>query len=264
MLAHGFVDRLTKDIDLFTDRDVAEALSVARGLRTALAAQGLEVRNGPVPPEHRMVVRDPASGRECAVDVFADGGRLQPRVVLDVGPVLHPDDLAADKVLALWARAMPRDFVDVAALTRRYDPRRLMELAAAKDSSFSLSTWADSLAAMRRLTPADWARDGGGTRGGGPVHGPLRSLAGRDLARPPNAFSARQVQPTPSPPRAARPEPLIEACQRPARTLTLLAPRRGRRMVPVSPTLKCRVRARSHRPFRSPLGSGRPPRSGTC
>lgn len=133
---------------------------MARGLRTALAAQGLEVRNGPVPPEHRMVVRDPASGRECAVDVFADGGRLQPRVVLDVGPVLHPDDLAADKVLALWARAMPRDFVDVAALTRRYDPRRLMELAAAKDSSFSLSTWADSLAAMRRLTPADWARDG--------------------------------------------------------------------------------------------------------
>ncbi|MGQ0466095.1 MAG: nucleotidyl transferase AbiEii/AbiGii toxin family protein [Sporichthyaceae bacterium] len=125
MLAHGFVDRLTKDIDLFTDRDVAEALSVARGLRAALAAQGLEVRDGPVPPEHRMVVRDPASGRECAVDVFADAGRLHPRVALDVGPVLHPDDLAA-----------------------------------AKDSGFTLSTWADALTALRRLTPADWARDG--------------------------------------------------------------------------------------------------------
>jgi nucleotidyltransferase AbiEii toxin of type IV toxin-antitoxin system len=154
------VDRLTKDIDLFTDRDVAEALSVARGLRRALAAQGLEVRDGPVPPEHRMVVRDPASGRECAVDVFADGGRLHPRVTLDVGPVLHPDDLAADKVLALWSRALPRDFVDVMALTERFDRQRLMELAAAKDSGFSLSTWSDALRAIARLTPDDWARDG--------------------------------------------------------------------------------------------------------
>jgi len=160
MLAHGFVDRLTKDVDLFTDRDVAEALSVARGLRAALTARGLEVRDGPVSPEHRFVVRDPTSGQECAVDVFADGGRLQPRVTLDVGPVLHPDDLAADKVLALWSRARPRDFVDVAALTRRYDPRRLMELAAAKDSGFTLGTWVDALSAMGRLSAQDWARDG--------------------------------------------------------------------------------------------------------
>src|SRR4051794_11881374 len=77
MLAHGFVERLTKDIDLFTDRDVTEALTVAQALRAALVARGLNVRDSPVPPaQHRFVVSDPASGRECAVDVFADGGRL--------------------------------------------------------------------------------------------------------------------------------------------------------------------------------------------
>lgn len=160
MLAHGFVERLTKDIDLFTDRDVQEALAVVRALRSALAACGLEVRDGPAPSEHRFVVRDPATESVCAVDVFADGGRLQPLVVLDVGPVLHPDDLAADKVLALWSRALPRDFVDVAALTRQYHPARLMELAAAKDSGFGPETWVDALAAIRRLTREDWARDG--------------------------------------------------------------------------------------------------------
>lgn len=161
MLAHGFVERMTKDIDLFTDRDVGEALAVAHKLRAELGAEGLDVRDSPVPPlEHRFVVSDPRTGRECAVDVFADGGRLRPLVTLDVGPVLHPDDLAADKVLALWSRARPRDFVDVAALTRRFDPRRLMELAAAKDSGFTLETWSDALRAMERLSPEDWARDG--------------------------------------------------------------------------------------------------------
>lgn len=29
MLAHGIVDRLTKDVDLFTDRDADEAVAVA-------------------------------------------------------------------------------------------------------------------------------------------------------------------------------------------------------------------------------------------
>jgi hypothetical protein len=160
MLAHGFVDRLTRDVDLFTDRDEPEALAVARALRAALIERGLDVQDGPAPREHRFVVRDPVAERVCAVDVFADGGRLQPRVFLDVGPVLHPDDLAADKVLALWSRALPRDFVDVAALTRRYEPLRLLELAAAKDSGFSRQSWVDALAAMRRLSRDDWTRDG--------------------------------------------------------------------------------------------------------
>jgi hypothetical protein len=33
---------------------------------------------------------DTATGLECTVEVFADGGRLRGTVGLDVGPVLHP------------------------------------------------------------------------------------------------------------------------------------------------------------------------------
>lgn len=103
---------------------------------------------------------DPTDGQECLVEVFADGGRLRKRVTLDIGAVLHPDDLAADKVLALWGRARPRDFFDVHALLQLYGPSRLLELAAAKDAGFTVATFLDALNAIKRLTPEDWAEDG--------------------------------------------------------------------------------------------------------
>ena len=40
MIVHGFVDRATKDIDLFTETDAGEALTVAAALRTALMTAG--------------------------------------------------------------------------------------------------------------------------------------------------------------------------------------------------------------------------------
>jgi hypothetical protein len=161
MIAHGFVARQTKDIDLFTEIDDAEAVRVAAALRRALEEQALATHDGDRPPfEHRFVVVDAATGMECTVEVFADGGRLRGTVTLGIGPVLHPDDLAADKTLALWARARPRDFLDVHALLAHYGPDRLLELAAAKDRGFSIATFLDALRAMARLGRADWAEDG--------------------------------------------------------------------------------------------------------
>jgi hypothetical protein len=161
MIAHGFVNRVTKDIDLFTEIDDTEAIQVTAALRDALQQLGLVTRDADRPPtDHRFVAVDPATGAECTVEVFPDGGRLHGCVTLDIGPVLHPDDLAADKTLALWGRARPRDFYDVAALLDRYTPAQLLALAAAKDSGFSTTTFIDALRAIGRLTPADWAEDG--------------------------------------------------------------------------------------------------------
>jgi hypothetical protein len=39
--------------------------------------------------------------------------------VLDIGPVLHLDDVIGSKVAAMAVRAEPRDFVDVAAALDR-------------------------------------------------------------------------------------------------------------------------------------------------
>jgi hypothetical protein len=161
MIVHGFVDRATKDIDLFTEIDEQEALHVTAALREALHRQGLTIRDAERPPtDHRFVTIDPTTGAECTVEVFPDGGRLHRRVTLDIGPVLHPEDLAADKVLALWGRARPRDYFDVAALINHYSKEQLLAIAAAKDIGFTPSTFVDALRAITRLQQADWAEDG--------------------------------------------------------------------------------------------------------
>lgn len=94
------------------------------------------------------------------VEVFQDGGRLRAPVQLDIGPVLHPDDLAADKVLALWGRGEPRDVVDVAALLIVYPGRQLLELAERKDGGFTDSSFVEALSGVRRIVPARWAAAG--------------------------------------------------------------------------------------------------------
>ena len=160
MIAHGYTDRATRDIDLFTEIDDDEAVHVVRALRDALQDRGIVFRDAAEPRAHRFVAVDPHSRAECLVEVFADGGRLQPLVTLGIGAVLHPEDLAADKVLALWARARPRDYHDVATLIDRFGRDRLLELAAEKDAGFTPQTFVDALTAIRRLSDADWAEDG--------------------------------------------------------------------------------------------------------
>jgi len=106
----------------------------AAALRTALTTAGFEIQKAVKSPhENCFVVFEPTSGHVVQVEIFPDGGRLQPRVVMDIGTVLHRDDIAADKMLTLWARAEPHDFVGVVALREKYEGPRILELAAEKD-----------------------------------------------------------------------------------------------------------------------------------
>lgn len=84
---------------------------------------------------------DPVGGEECTVEVFADGGRLRDLVSLAIGRVLHPDDLAADKVLALRGRARPRDFFDVRALMDHYETERLLQARSISARTSTLTRW---------------------------------------------------------------------------------------------------------------------------
>lgn len=102
VITQGLVDRITHDVDLFTELDADEAIAVCAALRVTLASDGLFIEPAHRPPhENRFVAVDPASGTSTVVEVFPDGGRLRPPSLLPLGLVLHPDDLAADKTLAL-------------------------------------------------------------------------------------------------------------------------------------------------------------------
>jgi hypothetical protein len=73
--------------------------------------------------------------------------------------MLSLEELAADKLLALFDRAQARDFVDVAALVERFDLDRLCELAAEKDAGFSRSVLRQMLGGFDRFQQADFGLD---------------------------------------------------------------------------------------------------------
>lgn len=133
LIVRGDVDRLTRDLDFFglAPGDVDRVVPV---LEAALRAADMTCdRRQFAPGFARLVVSD---GREqTEVDVAADA-RLLPVEASRYGPVLSAEELAVDKVLAIFGRAEPRDFVDLAALEPRFGLEHLCKLAAEKDRGF--------------------------------------------------------------------------------------------------------------------------------
>src|ERR1017187_3476331 len=78
----------------------------------------------------QMEVTD-AQDRGCKVDLGVFW-RARAPVMLDVGPVLHPDDAVAGKMDALFNRWAPRDFLDVDTIlaSGRYTWHQLMSVVA--------------------------------------------------------------------------------------------------------------------------------------
>src|SRR6185369_5290948 len=79
-----------------------------------------------------------------------------------VGPVLHPDDVVANKMRALYERCHACDFIDIDAVLRsgRYDPAMLMQLAGRADITFDGRVFADALARAQLLADDDFAQYG--------------------------------------------------------------------------------------------------------
>lgn len=145
MLAYDLVVRPTRDIDLFsTDLSDVRRLTDAFVVAVCEISASAEVVRQ-TPSFVRVVVTMP-DGRALAVDIAHDA-RIREAVQLAFGPVLHRDEVAADKTLALFSRAAARDLVDVDALLKHYTPEQLFELASEKDPGFERGRFAEALAA---------------------------------------------------------------------------------------------------------------------
>ncbi|TJZ99673.1 nucleotidyl transferase AbiEii/AbiGii toxin family protein [Actinacidiphila oryziradicis] len=105
--AHGFLERLSDDVDLFTDvgDPVAFAEAVAAVADTyRQAGMTVEIeRRGDV--FARLSVVD-EQGREAKVELGCDW-RARPPAFLEIGPVLHPDDATATSTPACAASSAP-------------------------------------------------------------------------------------------------------------------------------------------------------------
>jgi predicted nucleotidyltransferase component of viral defense system len=75
-------------------------------------------------------------------------------VVMELGPVMHLDDLVATKVAALVSRREVRDYIDVAAALDRYPLERVLELAAAADPGLDAEDVADAGRYLDRIDDA--------------------------------------------------------------------------------------------------------------
>jgi hypothetical protein len=130
--------RLSRDIDLFHDTDAALDVSWTRDRETLVAA-GYDLR---VIRERPGLVEAQVSqgSQEVLIEWARDSAfRFFPLVEhADFGLVLHPFDLATNKVLALAGRVEPRDWVDVILCSEQLQPLGYLAWAACgKDPGFS-------------------------------------------------------------------------------------------------------------------------------
>ena len=156
LIVHDVTDRATRDLDCFgptidaVDRlcaSVVEACA-AEGLRAEVDQSGTGFA--------RLQIAD---HRDSTLLDLGYDPALSPPIVTAIGAVRALDDLAGDKLLAVFSRAAPRDFLDVAALLRRYSREELEERAAAKDRGFDRLVLADAFGVLPTIRRDRFALD---------------------------------------------------------------------------------------------------------
>ncbi|MCP4968709.1 MAG: nucleotidyl transferase AbiEii/AbiGii toxin family protein [bacterium] len=155
LLVRGLIERPTRDLDYFTVPGEDDAVIALRdSLEHALDRAGLDhTRHRDLATFVRVEVSD--GHDRCEIDLAIDY-RALPTEPSSYGPTLAVEELAANKVLALFDRAEARDFLDLAELTRHFELQSLMDLAAQKDTGFTTDGFLEALSSFRRLTTADF------------------------------------------------------------------------------------------------------------
>ena len=156
LIARGEVHRQTRDLDFFGLTPAAVDQLVPAADR-ALRAAGLVVHHIQENPGFARLLVESADDR-TELDLAADA-RLFPVEPGQPAPTLSGEELAVDKVLALFGRAEARDFVDLMAVEPRYGLDRLCRLAAEKDRGFTPAMFAEMLAEFRRLRREEFELD---------------------------------------------------------------------------------------------------------
>jgi len=161
--AAGFLQRPSEDVDLFTIWDRrGEFDTAADAIVAAYRGAGLRVE---AERRHDTFLRLTVSdGEQTAKVELGIDLRTNEPVRISIGPVLHPDDAVANKIMALYERALARDFIDIDAVLRsgRYDEAALLRLAERSDITFDRAVFADALAVVEQLDDDDFAQYGVG------------------------------------------------------------------------------------------------------
>jgi hypothetical protein len=158
--AHQLVDRMSEDVDMFTDQFDAEGFNRAvEAISDAYRRAGFEVlliRGADV--FARLQVTDPGLGRVATVDLASDFRQLEP-VMLSLGPVLAERDAVASKVAAVFSRGEARDYIDLVGIldSGRWSREELMRLGVEVDAGFNKGWFAEALSGVDRFPDEEFA-----------------------------------------------------------------------------------------------------------
>lgn len=157
LIAHGIIDRITQDVDVFSDQQggveaAADAVEAALGD----AGFGTERRDktgglddvfyGIGEGLAEWIVTAPGGEQMLLQMAYFDRARRP--VIMDIGPVLDLEDVVGGKVCALASRVEPRDYVDTAAAMSRYSISQMIGFARRLDPGLTDRDFAE---AARRL-----------------------------------------------------------------------------------------------------------------
>ncbi|HEX3955070.1 MAG TPA: nucleotidyl transferase AbiEii/AbiGii toxin family protein [Trebonia sp.] len=157
LMVHEVVSRHTEDVDLFVRR-LGNVVAAASEIEAALQSAGYTMQRIDAAAGGELGDFWPDMGEELAEwEVTAPDGehtvQLQaayfetledPVTVPGLGPVLALDDLAGWKTVALANRMAARDYVDIAALLKRYTIEQLIALALDRDPGLQEADFADA------------------------------------------------------------------------------------------------------------------------
>jgi hypothetical protein len=130
---------------------------LAAAVERAAEAQGLRIdRERDTETFVRFGISD-GEGRS-ELDLAIDYRALPP-VDTRYGPALDLRELGANKVLAIFDRAEPRDFIDLAQLAERFSLDDLVSLAKAKDRGLDLEVLVAFMARVASLPREDFELD---------------------------------------------------------------------------------------------------------
>jgi hypothetical protein len=160
LIAHGIVDRLTQDVDLFSDRQAAVAQArepVEEALRRAgfvaeredLSGGLGDVFEGMADELAEWIVTAPGGEQMQLQLAYFDRARRPVR--MEVGPVLDLEDVMGSKVCALASRVEPRDYLDTAAALERFSVGQLIGWARRLDPGLTDEDFADAGRQLDRM-----------------------------------------------------------------------------------------------------------------
>ncbi len=147
LAAHGLIDRPTRDLDLFTSGEDASVEAIAESLASELAAADCEVsvtRSSPTFTRLHVSANDEA----IEIDLCVDAPAIDKPSMTFIGPTYAPNELAVRKLLALFARALPRDFADIWTLTKDGGFSELVAQAPLHDPGFDKLVLAEMIGAL--------------------------------------------------------------------------------------------------------------------